>query len=409
MANVKPIQKRSVAVPKPQSRINAAWIGFIISLVGATILGLWRLSTVTANLAGPADLATKHTLFLDSPWWKSIAHLNGLFFLVLHGTFAISRSLFFFRLTSVLFGVLSAALVYFLVNHWHGYRIALLTTAAYISSFGFLVVTHQSTTLTSQLPLAIGLLAAVITLDTWDSIWSIAALIISIAYALYVPGGIWLALTASVLTFSDLKETFQNIETKWKLLLGLLLIVAIFPIGYRLGAHYSLTQTLQWLGYGLHGRLSALKALGTNLFKVPADLFAYSLNLPRTMQLGHLPLLPVAESILIFVGLYCYGGRIKNYNWRCLLIFIAVAWLVVGFGVLSVFALLPLIVLTLGGGLTYLLRQWYVVFPRNPIARYAGLTVMSLVILFSCFFAARSFFVAWSNNPAQSSLFAHKL
>lgn len=409
MANVKPIEKRNLTVPKLQERISATWIGFIISLFGTAILGLWRLSAVTANLAGPTDIATKHTLFLDSPWWKSIAHINGPFFLVLHGTFAINRSLFFLRLTSVLFGLLSAALVYFLVNHWHGYRIALLTTAAYISSFGYLVITHQSTPLTSQLPLAIGLLAAVITLDTWDSIWSIVALFISIAYALYIPGGIWLSITAIVLSFSNLKESFQSISIKWKLFLVLVLIVCILPLAYRLGNHYSLPQTLQWLGYGLHGKFKALESLGTNLIKVPADLFAYSLNLPRSMQLGHLPLLPIAESILIFVGLYCYVGRIRSYSWRSLIVFIGVSWLIVGFGILSVFTILPLVILTLGGGLTYLLKQWYTVFPRNPIARYVGLVVMSVVILFSCFFTARSFFVAWSNDPTQNVQFSHKL
>lgn len=408
MANFKPLTERTRRLPR-RSRPPVAVSAGIVVLVLGIWLELWRLTALTSGLASKAEVATKHSLYLDSPWWKSPAYLYGPYYSLVHASYRISHNLFGLRLLSIIIGLLSAILVYLIANNWHGYKIATLSTVSYLTGFGFLAVTRQGIPLSSQMLLIIALLSAILTVNNWDGgIALLYFIVVSIA-GLYIPGGIWIVLVSWILTFADLKWSFKRIKPKYAGGLVLAGLIMLAPLTYRLTAVYSNSQLLSWLGYGLHGKLSALKQFATNFYSVPLNLFIHNMNLSRTLSLGHLPLLPAAESIVIAIGLYCYARRLNNFNWRCVSALIVVCWLMVGFGVFSVFSLLPLLALAMGAGLTYMLKQWYEIFPQNPIARQVGVGLMAIVMLFSSFYAARSYFVAWANDPSTVSQYTYHL
>jgi hypothetical protein len=63
---------------------------------------------------------------------------------------------------------------------------------------------------------------------------------------------------------------------------------------------------------------------------------------------------------------------------------------------------LPLLYLVLGGGFAYLLHQWKKVFPRNPIAEAAALSLLGLLMLCMIAFHTQRFFIAWRYSPTTA-------
>ncbi len=387
--------------------LSSTIVGAVTVLVLYLLLSLWRLSSLTSNKASLSELVTKHQLFIDSPWWKSLSYIYGPYYFLVHGIYAIHHSLFFIRLPSIIIGLAVTLIVYWLANEYYGHKIALLSSLMLITNFGFLAISRQSNPVATQLLLPIVLVAAVYSVWTWDSFFSLLLFATISAFCLYIPGSLWLVAASGIFAFKDARQTLKELDLKSKIGLLIVFFIAIGPLVYRLAIHFTNHQIANWLGYGLSGKLSALNSFGINLLRVPLNLFVYSSHMP--LSIGHLPIMPIAEAVIILIGLYCYLVRIKNPKWNLMLIMICLSWLVSGLGILSVYSLIPILSIVMGAGLAYLLKEWYSVFPRNPIAKYAGFTLMSLIILFSCFYSARSYFVAWANSPSVTSQYSKSI
>ncbi|MGH7234344.1 MAG: hypothetical protein ACREF7_02765, partial [Candidatus Saccharimonadales bacterium] len=101
--------------------------------------------------------------------------------------------------------------------------------------------------------------------------------------------------------------------------------------------------------------------------------------------------------------------RLSNWRWRSVLVLLLSGWLLSGLGLFSALALLPLIAITAGTGLAFLLKEWFEIFPRNPIARTTGLVIMFAVITLSAVYEIRSYFVAWPSDPATTAIYDQHL
>ncbi len=389
--------------------LSANIIGAVITLALAVFFFIWRLVTLTHSKLNFQEHQLNATLLRQTPWWKSILQLNGPYYLLMHLSRLIGNNLYLFRMVSVLIGILSALAVYWLISQWHGYKIGMMSAAIYITSFGALAIVRQAGQISASMLITVGLLVAIALIYRWQNFWSLLLLILVVDSLLYLPGAIWLVIAALILSFGKIRESFSDLSAIEKLALTLLFLIFLVPIAFRLGYHYSNHQLVYWLGYALNGKLSALKSFGLNLVRTPANLFFYSLSLPAALSLGHLPLLPISITILSILGFYCYLTRMSNYRWRTISVLFLIGWLSVGLGVLSVYVLLPLCALAAGTGLAFMLKEWYTVFPKNPIARYLGVALMVLIIAFTCFFSARSYFVAWANDPATTSNYSYQL
>jgi 4-amino-4-deoxy-L-arabinose transferase-like glycosyltransferase len=388
---------------------SAEVVGGIVTVALAAFFFIWRLSTLTNGKLNYHEHLLNQTLLNQKVWWKSILNINGPYYLVLHLSRLISPNLYMFRSVSVLIGILTALGVYWLISQWHGYRIALLSAAVYLTSFGVLSISRQADPISLSLLIPLELLIAIVIIYRWQNLWGLLAVILAAGNLLYIPGALWLVIAANILSLPKIKEAWKTLSTVKKIVLLLIFLSLIAPLGYRLGTHYSNHQLAYWLGYGLNGKIEALKTYGFNLIHAPANLFFYSTNLPAASSLGHLPLVPISITILAILGLYSYLARLNNYRWRSVIFLFVLTWLVIGFGVLPVYTLLPLTAIATGTGLAYMLSQWYKVFPKNPVARYGGIALMMLIVAFSCFFSVRSYFVAWSNDPATTNNYSYKL
>lgn len=388
---------------------EAGFWGFIICACSAAALLIWRLSSATGGNASAQEINTKHMLLIHSPWWKSIKSIYGPYYLLLHGTFALGHSLFALRLSSVICGLLTVVIVYWIAREWHGYKIGLLSAAVILLNFGFLAVSRQATPNVSQLLMLAGLLAAILLIKRENAKYGLPVLAFVCAMAFYVPGGFWFALAAIWLVRKDIYSARLNFSKKQLSAMTAVFFALIAPLGYLLIRDYSNYRLENWLGYGLSGKPHALHSIGVNLINTPLDLFVRSSNLPAGLSLGHMPLLPVTFTLLVALGLYSYITLLRNWRWQSVLLLIAIAWLLSGFGLVTPLAVLPLLALCAGTGTAYLLKQWYVVFPRNPLARSAGILVIFSVILFTGLVAARSYIVAWANDPETLSSYIYRI
>ncbi len=390
---------------------DAKFYGLILTIAASTALLVWRLTTLTNSFINQNEQITKQQLMLNSHWWKSLNLLYGPYYLLLHLTYALNHTVFGFRITSVLIGVITVALVYWIVSSWHGFKIGLLAALISLTCFGLLAASREAIPLISQLLLVSSLLAVVSFINQKANQISLILFAIVFAFSLYVPGGVWFALVALWLSKKPLISAYKALSKVNKILIPLLPIVIILPLGYQMIRHFMQRQLNNWLGYGLSTTSlhTFWHGLSLNFIHVPTNLFIHSANTSTDLYLGHLPLVPLTFSVLFVLGLYSYLIRLNNWRWRNVVIFIACGWLIASFGVISLLALLPLVAVTAGTGLAFLLKEWYEIFPRNPIARFAGLFIMFAVVSLSAAYGIRSYFVAWANNPSVVSSYHEKL
>lgn len=379
--------------------LNPELFKFTALAIVSIFLLVWQIGFLTINKINNTELITKNKLITSGPWWKSIIHIYGPYYSLLHATYALNHTLLGFRLASILCGFISALLVYYALNQYHGHKISILASSLYITNFGFLVVSRQASPIASQLLLLIALTCLTLLLNKKPNLISLAITVITLSGLLYIPGAIWLIITTTIISYRSLKKAINDTGHLINMLLILLGLLIITPLIYSLVRYYSINRLIYYLGYNLHGKLTALKTFALNLAYTPFSLFIHSFNSQGTITLGHLPIIPIAESLIIIVGFYYYFKHLNNYRWRSLLIIIAVSWLLTGFGVISYYSLLPLMTIVAGTGLAYLLKEWYGVFPFNKIARISGLILMSAVIIYTGFYSAHSYFIAWGRDP----------
>ena len=392
------------------ARPSIEFYGLLLSLGLGLGLLLFRLSSLTAGLVNSEELNTKHQLFIFSPWWKSLNGIYGPYYALLHLTYALNRSVYGFRLASVIIALLVVFAVYILVSSWHGYKIGILASVIVVFNLGLLSVGREATPLVSQLLLFVALLLAIAVLNRKPSLIGLILLMFVLAGAFYLPGGIWVALVGIVLVWRAITSAFKAQKLTTKILTVLLPLVLLVPLAYQLIAHYQNAQLKTWLGYNLGNKLStAGHNFLLNFIRVPGDLFFHSDGLSSALSIGHLPVLPITFSVLFLLGLISYLTRLANWRWRSVLILMAAGWLISSFGIISPLALLPLVSVTTGTGIAFLLKEWYSIFPRNPIARNLGLMIMFLVIGLGAVYGARSYFVAWANDPATTSSYNRHL
>jgi hypothetical protein len=122
---------------------------------------------------------------------------------------------------------------------------------------------------------------------------------------------------------------------------------------------------------------------------------------------GHAPLLSAVEVILGALGAYYLSREAPR---RGLFLFICavlgIVLISIG-GPVTLACLVPVLYLFIATGLDHLLGQWLSVFPRNPVARTAGMGVVCIMLLFSVLYQVRAYYIAWPHNDATRQAFHH--
>lgn len=381
--------------------------------VGITLLMVFRLVSITNGQAAPAEV---QTINLASGSFRALAqnHILDAPYLVPAGlVFRLTHSLFYTRLVSVAFGLLAVALVYYIVHKWHGYKVAALATLLFGCSS---LLLHAARVVDPRIlePLVgLGLLALSAYSSRQQGSKQLLAWLIGAALMLYVGGAIWLVLLVVSLQWQRLVHCWRHSQPMLKAagLTAFLLLVS--PLVYYL-VHSShtvgLTAVWRWLGIATTEGQSFVASFAHTMVSVPTQLFWHgSASRDPEFWLGSLPAFGIATVVLIALGLYVYGARLRDWRWRTNLLLMAAGWLVIGLGLLHVLLLTPLLYLVAATGIAYLLHEWYSVFPRNPLARSGALILITVLVGLGALYGVRQYFVAWSHNVRTHTTFTCNL
>ena len=305
------------------------------------------------------------------------------------------------RLPAALMMVTFIGCFYLLVHRWYTTRVALLTTLLFATSSWTLTIGRQALPTVSYLAWL-----PILALVYWSVSKGKNALILpfwvlGFGWSLYIPGILWFVL---VMAASQRKRLAMIVRTlpKWQVgLNATALLLLALPYSLQLFQH-PLTALAN---LGLPTTLQQVIHFPELAYRLVLQLFLFAGNNP-VFHLGHLPYIDIASTALFLLGLYRlrYSKAQKMMKWSGIII---AGWVVgAGFGAINIAIFLPLIYIVMGGGISFLLVQWFTVFPKNPIARSAGVALVSaLVVLISAYHLDR-YFIAWPLSPATRAVFS---
>lgn len=297
------------------------------------------------------------------------------------------------RLASAAFATIALLVFYVATRMWHGKRVAFLASILLGTSSWFLL-TARSSDPNFSASLAVTLLALS---GFWmslhyRSLWSYIAVIVSLALVVYVPGMIWLVLLGLILRGSGLLREAAQVLPTWKLttLIGLVALLVLAPIAY---ASIRDAQVLVAL-LGAPSQLPQWTDIAPNLGWGLLGLFGWQ-HTPLAFSVGYLPLLDIVSVVLAVLGLAYYAQKLSLDRTRLLLGVLLLSGMLLAIGSPIGYAyLLPAMYFLAAGGIAFALSRWLAVFPRNPLARSIGISVVAIVIAFASFYGLRSYFVA---------------
>lgn len=310
------------------------------------------------------------------------------------------------RLTSVGFALLAVALFFAIMLRWHGKRSAWLATTLFATSGWLLHVGRLGAAdiLWVVLPLALILLGSwVNATEHHGSALLITALVFGVA--LFVPAAIWFVAAYIFLLGKALAGHLSDAKG-WQLA-SAILIFLLFAGTLAFSLYHSPELVRPWLGlpHTMPSMVGALKSWADSVLY----LFARGPYAPE-LWLAHTPVLDVFTTAICLLGAYFYAKHFRNLRARMLATFALLGSIFTALnGATGMSFIVPLAYLVAATGLTYLLHEWLTVFPRNPVARYAGVALVSVAIASAVTYHVASYFVAWHDSPATTTAFQQKL
>lgn len=374
-----------------------------ISLAILAFLLFFKLSSLVPGWSA-AELAVRNNGF-------SLHHIlshpiNAPYLVIVYGLVKVlPHSVLAVRLASALFGVGVILVFYFIIRCWSNPLVAWLTSLMLATSTWFL---RSARTGTPDI-LLFGLLL-LLAFNLWLRHSHRRRLIIvlvglAIGLGLYVPGFIWFIAIVAVWQRRLIINVIRRLPIP--LIVGAILGVAIIltPLAWAIAHNYQLV----WAVLGLPSHLPALLPSLRRLIDVPLNIFVRGPHQPG-LWVGRSPILDVFETILFIFGIYAHW---QNKRYRRLITFSVVALvttvlMTIG-GPVSLSLLLPFIYFVMAAGLAYLLEEWFSTFPRNPIARGLGMTIVALAIGLSCFYQLNRYYIAWPHMAETKATFSHHL
>jgi len=309
------------------------------------------------------------------------------------------------RLPSVFFGSISVMLFAYILRRWYGVRTATFGTIMFACSAWLL---HSSRFAGPDVLYIWSVLMLLALHIAWERhkhqalMPFVAAL--ACAAILYVPGMLWILGASFILLPHHFSESWTTLSRWWQraLWIGAFLIL-MAPLLAAIVSEPGIGKT--WLG---------LPATFGNPGQVPHRLaesitfFVWRGPLRPDMWLDRLPLLNAFATAMAVLGTLFYARHITAPRTRLLATFFILGAIFFALGgPVPIDVLVPIVYIVISGGVGYLLHEWLHVFPRNPLARTTGYVLMSLIILLSCVYNLRTYFVAWPHNTATKAAF-HK-
>jgi 4-amino-4-deoxy-L-arabinose transferase-like glycosyltransferase len=393
------MHKRFTAWPK------FSWLTIataVVGLLAVTVELTFRLSSLTYHRLAASEIRAAQ---LGRGWREIIADPLGAPQLVLQrlAAYVNHSSIFWLRLPSVIVGIFSIVLFYYIVRRWFNRFTAAISTLLLASSPIFL---HNArlvglNILYFMAPLALCAYATHVARRKDDKahipLWLLFSLI---AVGFYIPGFMWLFMVVLFLQPSIVSKPWRQNSIKNCSLSILAAVVVLIPLIRSLFLQPK-PLIKNWLGIGDIGKLHAI---GHRLLEIPYNLFVHGSANP-IQWLGHIPYVPIAIAATALLGVYelILHRRRQAFLLVSLLV---TSWLLCAVGnLVPAISLIGPLYIAAAAGIRYLTNQWFHVFPRNPFARSIGYAVIALFCVALVFYGLHAYFVAWPHNAATHQAF----
>ncbi len=374
--------------------------GLGLSLLSGLLL--FRLGSLAGGLSAPEVAART-----SASSWRAIVE-NPMFtpyklveYLVLRSGWHSPTAL---RLVSMMFAMLIAYGFYRILRTWYTWRMAVFGTILFATSAWFLHTARLATPDIMYLG-AIGLVWCGLRLHTnRQRPWTLLICSVIISLLLYVPGLVWFIVPTLVWQRKLLFDEFAAVD-RWLAVVLIALITSLMtPLLLGIVQHPILLKPL----LGLPDHLPAWHTIISNLVLVPKQLFIHH-QVDPVHWLAQVPLLDIFSIAMLVMGLYneFHARRLDRVRLLAGLL-VGGSALVTLAGPVPVVFVLPFIYLVITSGITLMLQQWFTVFPRNPVARGIGLSLMLMAIALSCTYQLRHYFIAWPHAAATRQVFSQR-
>ena len=386
------------------------WRGIVCAIVIA-ILAILTLGFKFNNLVAGQNQFEVSTLanlkHFPKPWIRAVnapytmpAYLIGKSF---------HNSLYGARISSVILGLIATACFFFLLKIWFNARIATVGSVLFITSSWLLHLSHQATPFTMLVlaPLLILMtLAWYLRTKKHKSIafYSFAA---ALGVAAYVPFMPWILVAMLVILVLREKEQLSVLKYKQITVAALIYFILLLPLFVSLLSHPGQLRELfgipvVWPSFGLYF---------SQLYHTIIMMLIWS-PAQSELHLGHLPLLDIFSSAMFLLGLYYYIRRFPKRRSVILLVCFGLLIMVLPLSAsyqLNASVLIPFIYVCIIAGIVELLNQWFVYFPRNPLARNVGVVLVVIAIGFTSFYHLQNYYVAWPKSSQTKAAYMVKL
>jgi hypothetical protein len=380
----------------------------LLGLAGVFIYFLlwFKLGTLLPGLSPTEATAQAHlangdvTLqsILDNPLYLPYSIiLYVLQSLNLHGITAI-------RGVSAVIGTATVVCFYLLIRRWHTPRMAVFGTLLFGASSWYLHAARFGST---------DILYAGIVMIIISGVWlqtskrrrlALAILLGISALYLYVPGMIWFIIIGLFWQRKRIVAEMSRVPNWFNGLVVATGLVLVVPLVWSINHDPTIVRAL----LGLPEQLPSPGQLLENTINLPLHIFVRGPNDPERWLPGT-PYLDIFSSMMLFIGIYWSIFRFRLDRIRVLFgVLLLGSILVIIGGPVRSTLLIPFIYLLISAGMTFMLQQWFAVFPRNPIPRTIGTLLLSISVLVTVFYHVNHYFIAWPNTPEVRATYSYK-
>lgn len=308
------------------------------------------------------------------------------------------------RLLSVVVLLLSLLCFYKFLVYITSRRIAVAGLLLFASSTWTLALTRQDSLMTIMFGFIPIILYMGQKLINTNSAGTKAIILLLFAQLLFIPGAIWFILVATVSLAMYYKREFKGILV----FSSLALITTLLAYSYIL-LYLSLDfkeEVLRFLGFGF-GQIPSLDIIWDNLINLPNQLFFNGVD-DYSVWLHNTPVIDWVSLVFLAAGLiYITKTKIRPINKSLILAFSVLALiLMIINGITYISLFLPLVYLLIALGIAYLLDQWLIIFPHNPLARSVGIVLVGVLIILICGYNVERYFVGWPNSDGYHEIFS---
>lgn len=389
-----------MSVERLRTQITLPWhsltlYGGLLGLLGAALY--WRLGSLVPGYH-PAELQTYQASLSLSQLFDN--PLNAPFLLVVKAlSYVFPDGLLSVRLAATLFGAATLILFAVLLRQWHDTRTAIIGTLLFGVSAWFL---HTARFGTPEV-LLFGVFLLTVCgfwLKQRKSWLALLVCFLGTAALLYVPGMIWFVGLGIVWQWKTLDRIFKK-HLVTVTIAGLAMLGALAPLGWALYRDHSLIRPF----LGLPQDWPAPLEMARNVLEIPFHFLVKNEANPA-IWLGTAPVLDVFSLVMFVLGGYLYLRHVKLARTPLFIAIMLLAVVLMAIGSPITFSvIMPFVYLVIAAGIAHLFNQWFMVFPRNPIARGIGLTFICLLTALVCAYHLTHYFVGWPHAAATREVY----